>query len=487
MTAPHPATPDPTHPCTSCAGVGRRAFLGQASVLSVGALLAACGDGIFDGPTQFLDTVRTPVRVDPRNFPTLLQLGGRAVITPEGHAPMMVEFLGGQSYRAFSLTCPHKGTVVNAVGDGYLCPNHGAQFARNGTWIGGQATVDLTPVAVAVDTDGTLLVGGIVLPPPPPVLAVSQANVTFTAAVTAVNPAPQTVNITNLGGGTLTGISVSLAYANNQPTGWLATTLSSLAAPATLTLAATRGNLQAGTYSATITIGAIGVSTPKTIAVALIVTDSTSAPALQLSASALAFAGSVGTSPAAQTIQVINSGSGTIGALSLAIAYGQGASGWLSTSSLGTGFTPSALTVRPVSAALAAGTYTATITVSGAGVAPKSVVVTLTTAQPGLAVNIAEWPALANVGGVAGSVGTFNFAPIAVVRTGANSFVAFSMICPHAGTYINVVNGQSFRCPNHGALFNANGTLMAGSPIQTSSLQPRSVSYAPGAAVLYVS
>jgi Rieske Fe-S protein len=101
-------------------------------------------------------------------------------------------------------------------------------------------------------------------------------------------------------------------------------------------------------------------------------------------------------------------------------------------------------------------------------------------------VNLAAWPALANVGGVAGSVGNVNGGPVAVVRTGTNSFSAFSMVCPHAGTTINVVNGASFRCPNHGALFNASGANLPNSPQRTDDLTRLTVSYSPGASTLIV-
>lgn len=487
MTSRPPIVSDSPPACVNCEGVNRRHFLNTASVLSLGAILAACGDGVFDGPEMFLDTVREPIRVRLQDYPTLQLVGGRAVITPPGRSPMLVEVTGLQKYRAFSLTCPHKGTVVQPTADGFLCPNHGARFSKDGQWTGGQSTVDLTPIAVVVESASSLLVGGIVLPPPPPVMALSQSTAAFSVAVSGGNPAPQTIAITNAGGSTLTGLNLSFTYANNQPTGWLAASLSTLSAPSTLTLSVARGSLGAGTYTASVKVSSASASNgEQLLTVTLVVIDTGTPPAIQVSSSAVTMSATVGSSPSAQSVQIINSGSGTIGALTATIAYGTGTPGWLSTSSLSSTSTPSTYTVRPVAAALPAGTYTATISISGAGVPTRTVSVSMTLAQGGLAVTIANWPALANIGGVAGSVGTLNFSPIAIVRTGPNSFTAFSMICPHAGSYINVVNGQSFRCPNHGALFNGNGSLMAGSPIQTGSLQTRSVSYVAGEPVLYV-
>ena len=169
-TDPAAHSPAP-HACGDCAHVDRRGFLSAASVLSLGALMAACGDGVLSGPEAFLDIVRDPIRIDPRLYPALQTVGGRVTITPAGRAPMVIENAGAQRYRAFSLICPHKGTVVDVADDGFVCPNHGARFARDGVWTGGQNTVNLSPIAVSVEADGALLVGGIVLPPSPPVLA----------------------------------------------------------------------------------------------------------------------------------------------------------------------------------------------------------------------------------------------------------------------------------------------------------------------------
>ncbi|MBL0171477.1 MAG: Rieske 2Fe-2S domain-containing protein [Gemmatimonadaceae bacterium] len=492
ITPPHTDRPEPDnaaqHACAQCARLDRRGFLGTASMVSIGALLAACGDGVFDGPESRLELVRDPIRIDPRLYPDLQTVGGRAVITAPGRAPMVVETTAVRQYRAFSLVCPHNGTVVGVVEDGYTCPNHGARFSRNGVWTGGQSTVDLTPIVVTVDSDGSLNVGGVVAPPGPPVLAVSQSTIAFASTVGGAVPAAQTVTISNAGGGALTGVTLALNYGSNQSSGWLAASLSTLATPSVLTLTVARGTLGAGTYTATIRVSAPGASNDaQTIAVTLVVIDTSTPPAVQLSASALSFSSDIGLSPAAKAVQVINSGSGTVGGLSIGITYGAGASGWLSTSSLSGTSTPSTLTVRPLTAALAVGTYSASITVSGAGVASRTLTVTLTVAVSGLAVTIAAWPALANVGGVAGSVGTLNFTAVAVVRSGANSFAAFSLTCPHAGTTVQVQNGQSFRCPNHGALWNANGVLLPNSPQRTSGLNPLHVTYTPGDPVLYVS
>ena len=50
---------------------------------------------------------------------------------------------------------------------------------------------------------------------------------------------------------------------------------------------------------------------------------------------------------------------------------------------------------------------------------------------------------------------------IAVVRTGASTFLALSMACTHEGTK-TFISGQTFDCPNHGARFNSTGAVTLG-------------------------
>ncbi|HEX9108861.1 MAG TPA: Rieske (2Fe-2S) protein, partial [Longimicrobiales bacterium] len=79
----------------------------------------------------------------------------------------------------------------------------------------------------------------------------------------------------------------------------------------------------------------------------------------------------------------------------------------------------------------------------------------------GLTLKLGDYPALAQVGGIARADTTAG--PIALVRTGASAFSAFSMVCPHQGSTINI-QGSGFVCPNHGARFNAAGQWTGGQP-----------------------
>jgi Rieske Fe-S protein len=98
-------------------------------------------------------------------------------------------------------------------------------------------------------------------------------------------------------------------------------------------------------------------------------------------------------------------------------------------------------------------------------------------------VQVSSYPALANVGGIArvdnGGV------PVAAVRTGADTFAAFSLICPHFGCTVGISNGSSFLCPCHGARFTSSGAWSGGQ--RTSNLTALTTSYDSVAGVLTIS
>jgi Rieske Fe-S protein len=98
-----------------------------------------------------------------------------------------------------------------------------------------------------------------------------------------------------------------------------------------------------------------------------------------------------------------------------------------------------------------------------------------------LTVQISNYPALANVGGMAevDSGGT----PVAVVRTGSDAFSAFSLICPHRGCTVGLT-GSGFACPCHGARFSSSGTWTGGQ--RTSNLTALATSYDAAAGTLTI-
>jgi len=95
--------------------------------------------------------------------------------------------------------------------------------------------------------------------------------------------------------------------------------------------------------------------------------------------------------------------------------------------------------------------------------------------------NINDYPALANVGGVA--LVTLNGSPVALVRNSATSVLALSRVCPHQGGTINT-GGGGFICPRHGAQFNLTGQWVGGQP--TSNMRSYATTFDPGTGALTV-
>lgn len=96
-------------------------------------------------------------------------------------------------------------------------------------------------------------------------------------------------------------------------------------------------------------------------------------------------------------------------------------------------------------------------------------------------INIGDYPALANVGGVA--LATLNGAPVALVRASTTSVLALSRVCPHQGGAINTSSG-GFTCSRHGARFNLTGQWVGGQP--TSNMQSYPTTFDPTTGALTV-
>jgi len=76
-------------------------------------------------------------------------------------------------------------------------------------------------------------------------------------------------------------------------------------------------------------------------------------------------------------------------------------------------------------------------------------------------VTVANFSALSSVGGVARVDGGTG-APTALYRSDASTFVALSMICPHAGYAPIDITSGGFHCPAHGSSFSKSGALLGG-------------------------
>ncbi len=213
-----------------------------------------------------------------------------------------------------------------------------------------------------------------------PVLEARPDAVTITTPSGAESPRV-TVDVTNGGGGDISALSVSLAYPEGQPSGWLSAGLNGTSVPTSLTLAASAASLPEGIYGATALLrspvaGGLLARVDVTLAVVA------SLPSIELETSGVAFSAleGQGGSPV-QQVEVRNGGGGTLEGLVASVEYPEGArSGWLETS-LSRSVAPAELTVRARTAGLPAGSYAAEVVLQGIGVAaPARLTVTLTVA-----------------------------------------------------------------------------------------------------------
>ena len=262
------------------------------------------------------------------------------------------------------------------------------------------ATLDVSDTA-ASNSSATLGVTFTIVSDP--VIDASPTLLRFAAAVSGANPASQTAQITNIGGGTISNLQATVNYAPGQPINWLSANLNSSTAPATLTLQASTAGLPSGVANATVTISDPSANSPFLVPVVFTIG---SGPVIRLSSSTASFtAFQNAVAPVAKSITLTNAGGGTLSGLSLgSIAYGIGATGWL-TATLSASTAPGTITVRPISTTLAPGVYIASIPVlsSDTTVVPLSIIVDYTLVAP-IAIQVSS--PVVNFAVVAGATGT---------------------------------------------------------------------------------
>ena len=169
-------------PCAGCA-IDRRTFLSQSTLAAVTALLVeACGTGTWDPVSPAASVIpSTGLSYRLTDYPALANVGGIVKVVDPSGGPLALVRTGAATFVALSLVCPHQGTTVNVSGSGFLCPNHGARFAANGTWTGGQATANLTsyPVTYDAPTGNLAVAAPPATTPATPVASGSQLLVTL--------------------------------------------------------------------------------------------------------------------------------------------------------------------------------------------------------------------------------------------------------------------------------------------------------------------
>jgi len=129
----------------------------------------------------------------------------------------------------------------------------------------GSTYVVLTSGARAAVKDSALVTVSAVAPP---LIALSATAASFMDTLLAPDRVPQVINVTNGGGGVLSGLSVGTIAYGAGATGWLVATLGGTTAPTTLTLAAAKGSLGVGTYTATVPVqSALAGRSPENVTV----------------------------------------------------------------------------------------------------------------------------------------------------------------------------------------------------------------------------
>lgn len=225
-----------------------------------------------------------------------------------------------------------------------------------------------------------------------PTLTRNPAVMSFSAVQNGAAPTTQVLTISNSGPGTL-------AWTATSNSTWLKLNNSSSVTGNNLgsvSVGVVPSGLAVGTHSGVITIlGAGAANSPQTLTVTLDITAAPT-PTIGLSATTLSFSAvQGGTNPAAKTITLSNSGTGT---LSWTATEN---SSWLNLSpASGTG--AGTITVSVMTTGMTAGTYSAPITIAATGATntPQTVTVTLTlTAQAAIGLSPTSMGFTATQGG----------------------------------------------------------------------------------------
>ncbi|HEY5087424.1 MAG TPA: Rieske (2Fe-2S) protein [Gemmatimonadaceae bacterium] len=140
------------------APVDRREFVTRSAIAAVGALLFdACGGGSnATGPGGTPGGSGT-LTVQVPSYPALASVGGIARVDSGQGTPVAAVRTSSTTFSAFSLICPHFGCTVGIATGSFACPCHGARFATNGQWTGGQPTGNLTALTTSYDAANGVL------------------------------------------------------------------------------------------------------------------------------------------------------------------------------------------------------------------------------------------------------------------------------------------------------------------------------------------
>jgi uncharacterized membrane protein YphA (DoxX/SURF4 family) len=214
-------------------------------------------------------------------------------------------------------------------------------------------------------------------PPAPPIISYSSSSFSFAATEGGSNPLSQTLELWNSGDGALNwSVSEDATWLSLDPISG-----SSTGEHGFVTVSVNISGMAAGDYDAAITISAPGATnTPQTVPVSLTVSSPTPEPAITYSPSGFSFTATKGGSnPSSQTLEIWNSGNGTLN-----WSVSEDAT-WLSLDPISGSSTGEhdAVTVSVNISGMDAGDYNATITITAEGATntPQTVPVSLTVNQ----------------------------------------------------------------------------------------------------------
>ena len=251
--------------------------------------------------------------------------------------------------------------TITAVASSLLVPGPGT-YTGNIVFTNFDGTQQTLPVTFNVTTNVNLL-------------AVPN-SVAFSQAVGAPAPAAQTIQISAASG-------PSTAFSVTTNAAWLTATPNAGTTPATVTIAASAGNLTQGTYSAVVTIA--GGANQLTVPVSFTVLPANS---LTLSSTSINFNYQAGTAaPATQVINVSSTGGASVPFIAAVATFIGG--NWL-TISQNANSTPATLTVSVNPVSLASGIYPGTITILASDGSGQKITVNVTltvTAPPAPQIN----------------------------------------------------------------------------------------------------
>ena len=335
--------------------------------------------------------------------------------------------IGSPSNYFFTLAntaAPAAGTLTVVASDGSALPFTVTAAPANFNWLTFTPTSGVTPATIKLTANPAGLIPGIYVTPlivksgslsltVPAQLTITGSNLAASPNMLTFNyqpalpfPAPQTISLT-----TITGGSVALASVTTDA-GWLSVTPAS-SAPAMLQVSVNPGLLAVGTYSGDVLVK--GVGSPNTSLDIPVTLTVGAAPRLTATPASLAFNYQIGgAAPAPQSFAVAATGGVPVNFTATSPGI------WLQLSPQ-TGTTPGSVLVTANPAGLAAGTYGGTINVTSPGAANSApVAVTLTvTGVPQLSIGPSQLTFAAPVGGPTP-------APQTLTVTSANGPLAFT-------------------------------------------------------------